>query len=274
MLRVVSRSRSGSSIWIASAGDDVELRRRLESLLDSDQREGGVLDRPLLTSGQWNTLINDVMSKWQANVPEQLGRYRVVREIGSGSMGTVFEAELENPPRSVAIKVLRPGVSTTGMLQRFQFEASVLRSLDHPCVARFYEAGTTDTGHGPQPFFAMEMVEGRPLTDFAREQGLSIRERVELMAQVCDAVHHAHTKGVIHRDLKPGNILVDRAGRPRVLDFGVARAVDTGSSAWKDNTVTGQLIGTLRYMSPEQAAGASGEIDTRCDIYAPRRNRL
>ena len=247
---------------------DAELHERVESLLACDQEERCFLDSPLLTEEDKRLLVGNDEHAWEWRLPERLGRYRVVRVIGSGSASMVFEAELESPRRAVAVKVLRPGVSTTSMLRRFQFEASVLRRLDHPFIARLYDAGTTDTGHGPQPFFAMELVEGRRLTEFAGEHDLSTRGRLELLAQICDGVHHAHTKGIIHRDLKPGNILVDPQGRPRILDFGVARNIESDFRARTAHTATGQLIGTLEYMSPEQATGTSDEIDTRSDIYA------
>jgi len=245
-------------------GHDHALRGRIEALLACDQREVTFLDRPLLDEQGKATLTG---SSDQRPLPDKLGRYRVIREIGRGSMGTVFEAELESPRRTVAVKVLRPGSSTTPMLRRFQFEVDVLRRLQHPYIARFYDSGTTDSGFGPQPFFAMEYVEGRPLHDYADEHALPTRERLELLAKICDAAQHAHTRGIIHRDLKPGNILVDASGRPKVLDFGVARAVHGNLGTSMDQTTSGQLIGTLRYMSPEQAQGDPGEVDTRCDIY-------
>jgi non-specific serine/threonine protein kinase/serine/threonine-protein kinase len=247
--------------------DDPELKARVEALLSCDEREVSFLDTPLLTA-DGKAVLSGAAARWDRQLPERLGRYRVVREVGSGSMGTVFEAELESPKRSVAVKVLRPGVSTTPMLRRFQFEAEVLKRLDHPLIARFYDSGTTDSGQGPQPFFAMEFVEGRVLTDYATEQALSAARRLELLAGVCDAVHHAHTKGVIHRDLKPSNILVDASGRPRVLDFGVARALHGDLGSYAGQTGTGQLVGTLRYMSPEQAQGDPAEVDTRSDVYS------
>ena len=248
--------------------DDPELKQRVQALLASDRHEGPFLDAPVLSDAGKRLIADGPDNDWERRLPDHLGRYRVVREIGSGSMGTVFEAELESPRRTVAVKVLRPSLSTAPMLRRFQFEASVLKRLDHPFVARFYDSGTTDTGHGPQPFFAMEFVDGRPLTDYADEQALRTRPRLELLARVCDAVHHAHTKGVIHRDLKPGHILVDATGRPRILDFGMARAIHGDRGPRTEHTATGQLVGTLRYMSPEQAAGDPAHVDTRCDIYS------
>src|SRR5262249_16741600 len=142
-----------------------------------------------------------------------------------------------------------------------------LGRLEHPGIARIYEAGTTEAGEGPQPFFAMELVEGRPLTKHADKERLNPRERLGLFLKVCDAGQHAHQKGVIHRDLKPGNILVDQAGQPKVLDFGVARVTAHDLHASAPGTDVGQLVGTFPYMSPEQVTGDPAQIDTRSDVY-------
>jgi tetratricopeptide (TPR) repeat protein len=196
-----------------------------------------------------------------------IGRYRVLRLIGQGGMGAVYEAEQEHPHRTVALKVIKAGLAMPDLLRRFEQEAQALGRLQHPGIAQIYEAGTAETGGGPQPFFAMELVSGRPLTAFARDRGLGTRERLELLARVCDAVHHAHQRGIIHRDLKPANILVDESGQPKVLDFGVARVTDSDAQATRQTDV-GQLIGTLAYMSPEQVLADPLEIDTRSDVYA------
>jgi len=199
----------------------------------------------------------------------RIGGYRVVRRIAAGGMGAVFEAEQEHPRRTVALKLIRPGVATASILRRFDHETEMLGRLEHPGIARIYEAGTFDLGDGARPFFAMELVDGVALTDYARRESCNVHRRVELMAMVCDAVHHAHQKGVIHRDLKPANILVDTTGMPRVLDFGVARAVDADVQMTNvAQTGAGELVGTLRYMSPEQVEGDSAALDTRSDVYA------
>src|SRR5262249_49353381 len=151
---------------------------------------------------------------------------------------------------------------------RFELESEALARLHHPGIAQVYEAGTADTGFGPQPFFAMEFIgEGQPLTEYATIRQLSIHQRMELMAGVCDAVHHGHQRGIIHRDLKPGNILVDESGQPKILDFGVARVTDRDTQATL-KTDLGQVIGTLAYMSPEQALADPNELDIRSDVYA------
>ncbi len=203
-----------------------------------------------------------------APTPTMIAHYRIVREIGKGGMGIVYEAEQEKPRRIVALKVIKPGVAAGDSLRRFEYEAQVLGRLHHPGIAQIYEAGTADTGAGPQPFFAMEFIEGRRLGEYSDEHDLGTRGRLAMFAKVCHAVHHAHQKGVIHRDLKPGNILVDESGQPKILDFGVARATDSDVQATTAHTDVGQLIGTVPYMSPEQVAGDPAELDTRSDVYS------
>src|SRR5262249_48122191 len=156
---------------------------------------------------------------------------------GEGGMGTVYEAEQDNPRRTVALKVIRPGLASDALLQRFAREAQILGRLHHPGIAQVYDAGVAESG---QPYFAMELIVGVPLDRYARDHALDARGRLELMARVGDAVQHAHERGVIHRDLKPGNILVEPSGQPRVLDFGVARAADPGLTGG-GRTETGQL---------------------------------
>jgi WD40 repeat protein/predicted Ser/Thr protein kinase len=192
-------------------------------------------------------------------------RYRVLRVLGEGGMGTVYEAEQDNPRRTVALKVIRPGLVSPALLKRFAREAQILGRLQHPGIAQIYEAGLAEDGG---PFFAMEFVRGVALDEHARLRSLTLPARLELLARVCDAVQHAHDQGVIHRDLKPGNILVDETGRPRVLDFGVARAAGIDLAGSTAHTGTGQLIGTLGYMSPEQVAADPAALDHRSDVYA------
>jgi tRNA A-37 threonylcarbamoyl transferase component Bud32/tetratricopeptide (TPR) repeat protein len=203
-----------------------------------------------------------------AGVPEQIGQYRVVRLIGTGGMGSIYEARQEHPSRRVALKVMRPEVMTAGTARRFEYEAEVLGQLRHPGIAQVFEAGTFESETGPQPYFAMEYVEGCPLTEHAEQRHLGTRDRLELMVAVCDAVHHAHLKGVIHRDLKSANILVDDQDQPKVLDFGIARAVDSDVQTATLRTDVGQLLGTVAYMSPEQLTGDPTQLDTRSDVYA------
>jgi WD40 repeat protein len=180
-------------------------------------------------------------------------------------MGAVYEAEQDNPRRPAALKVIRPDLVSPALLKRFGQEAQILGRLHHPGIAAIYEAGIAEDG---RPFFAMEFIHGLPLDAYARLRGLTAAACLELLARVCDAVQHAHDHGVIHRDLKPGNILVDEAGQPKVLDFGVARATDADLQTTTGRTETGQLFGTLSYMSPEQVAGDPAALDRRSDVYS------
>jgi serine/threonine protein kinase len=148
--------------------------------------------------------------------PRRIGRYRILRLLGEGGMGSVYLAEQENPHRVVALKVIKPGFVNSDLLRRFELEGQALGRLQHSGIAQIYEAGTADSGFGPQPYFAMEFIAGWPVMEFAEERHLNLRARLELMAKVCDAAAHAHQRGIIHRDLKPANILVvGRALRPR-----------------------------------------------------------
>lgn len=249
--------------------DDAELRGEVLSLLNEDGEPRGVLDRPAFRA----TMILSSVSAGEAGgaplpIPEMIGRYRIVRELGRGGMGVVYEAIQQHPRRTVALKVIHASLATPTMLRRFQRESELLGRLQHPGIEAIFEAGSFDTGGGAQPFFAMELVHGRPLNDFADEAKLNRHERLELIARVCDAVDHAHQRGVIHRDLKPSNVLVDAAGQPHVLDFGIARATDVDVQTVTMQTDAGQLLGTIPYMSPEQAAGDPRQIDSRSDVYS------
>jgi non-specific serine/threonine protein kinase/serine/threonine-protein kinase len=199
-------------------------------------------------------------------LPASIGRYRIVRLLGEGGMGAVYEAEQDQPRRHVALKVIKAAWASPELLRRFEQESQALGRLHHPGIAQIYEAGSADTGFGVQPFFAMELIHGMPLVEYADERKLGPRQRMELMIQVCDAVQHAHQRGIIHRDLKPGNILVDEAGQPKILDFGLARITDSDSQATRQ-TDMGQLLGTVPYMSPEQVVADPSSIDVRSDVY-------
>jgi eukaryotic-like serine/threonine-protein kinase len=196
-------------------------------------------------------------------VPVRIGRYRILRLLGEGAMGAVYEAEQDLPHRTVALKLIRAGYARAEMLRRFENEAQALGRLQHPGIAQIYEAGR----EGNQPYFAMELVHGETLLAYCEHRKLSTRQRLELVAKICDAVQHAHQRGLIHRDLKPANILVEESGQPRILDFGVARLTDSDAQATRETNI-GQLVGTLAYMSPEQVLGDPEEIDTRSDVYA------
>ncbi len=199
----------------------------------------------------------------------KIGRYTIKRVIASGGMGTVYEAVQDRPRRSVALKTMSHSVTSPSALRRFEYEAQLLARLRHPCIAQIYEAGTHDQGGTTVPFFAMEYIpNAKPITEYAEAKKMSSRRRLELFAKVCDAIHHGHQKGIIHRDLKPMNILVDSSGQPRIIDFGVARAIDSDMAGTTQQTNVGQLVGTVQYMSPEQCDADPNDLDTRSDVYA------
>ena len=197
------------------------------------------------------------------------GRYRLVRKIGEGGMGEVWIAQQSEPvKRRVALKLIKSGMDTRAVLARFEQERQALALMDHPNIAKVFDAGKTPGG---QPFFVMELVEGEPLTKFCDEELLTLESRLELFVPICQAVQHAHQKGIVHRDLKPANVLVTEVdGRPvpKVIDFGVAKATAGKITDQTMDTQFGAVIGTLEYMSPEQAGGAVDDIDTRADIYS------
>jgi serine/threonine protein kinase/Tfp pilus assembly protein PilF len=267
-----------------ACGADAALRAEVDALLahDASGAHAAVLDRTL-DPGEVLQRIESAAESVDLSVSglrsirseplsasQQLGAYRILDVIGEGGMGVVYRAEQENPRRVVALKVLKSGLASRRMMRRFEYEAQILGRLHHPGIAQVFEAGVAkDSADGPaRPFFAMELVPGRPLHAYAAAHRLGIRARLALLASVCDAVEHAHQKGVIHRDLKPANILVDDQGQVKVLDFGVARVLDADEKLTRIETNAGQLIGTLPYMSPEQVAGDPDELDTRSDVYA------
>lgn len=200
-------------------------------------------------------------------LPSTIGHYRVIRLLGEGGMGAVYEAEQDQPRRRVALKVIKAAWADRELLRRFELESQTLGRLHHPGIAQVYEAGTAETGFGSQPFFAMEIIHGKPLIEYAAAKHLNTRQRLALMIQICEAVEHAHQRGIIHRDLKPGNILVEDNGQPKILDFGLARVTDGDMQATRQ-TDMGQLLGTLAYMSPEQVTADPLALDTRSDVYA------
>lgn len=252
--------------FIADAcGDDDVLRAQVDELFAADARATTFLRSPLpkaagdSSQGAANSLVG-----------RHIGHYRVKRLIGAGGMGAVYEAVQDQPKRLVALKVMKRSMVSRAAMRRFEYEAQILARLRHPGIAQVYEAGTHEEVDetGSVPYFAMEFIpDAQPVTDYAVDHELSLRERAELFANVCQAVHHGHQKGVIHRDLKPDNILVDAGGNLKVIDFGVARMTDADIAATM-RTDVGELVGTLQYMSPEQASANQDDIDTRSDVYA------
>ena len=201
--------------------------------------------------------------------PERIGPYRILQVLGEGGMGTVYVADQSTPiTRRVALKVLKLGMDTRQFVARFEAERQALAFMDHPGIARVYDAGATETG---RPYFVMELVHGVPITEYCDTQRLQTRERIELFIDVCQAVQHAHHKGVIHRDLKPSNVLASlQDGRvvPKIIDFGVAKAIDRTLTNLTLYTEIGQRIGTPAYMSPEQMEMSGLDVDTRTDVYS------
>jgi len=203
------------------------------------------------------------------DTPRQIGPYRILRTLGEGGMGVVYEArQIEPVQRRVALKIIKLGMDTKQVVARFEAERQALAVMDHPFIAKVLDAGVTETG---RPYFVMELVNGVPLTEYCDAQKLATDQRLELFIQVCAAVQHAHHKGVIHRDLKPSNVLVslqDGKPVPRVIDFGIAKAVGQDFTDRTLVTQLGQMVGTPEYMSPEQAEMSGIDVDTRTDIYS------
>ncbi|MBS0197310.1 MAG: protein kinase [Planctomycetes bacterium] len=198
-----------------------------------------------------------------------IDRFRLLERLGEGGFGIVFAAEQLQPVRRrVALKIIKLGMDTRQVVARFEQERQALALMDHPCIAKVLDAGTTQTG---RPYFVMELVQGLPITEYCDEHKLPIRDRLLLLAQVCEALHHAHQKGVIHRDVKPSNVLVTEVGgrpMPKIIDFGVAKATSARLTERTIFTEARQLLGTPEYMSPEQAGQSSEDVDTRTDVYA------
>ena len=248
-----------------ACGADGDLRAAVESLLEND-------DDPitLASNAQLGSHLDELIAAGNEPdaEPAQIGEFRIVRKIGEGGMGTVYEAEQESPKRTVALKMIRPGFGGREVLRRFRREIDLLGQLDHPGIGRIFHAGTVKSARGEQPYFTMELVRGLALDAHLATHPLKTEGTIKLFTTICDAVHFAHMRGVIHRDLKPANVLVRDDGRPVILDFGVARATERDVQATTVTVHSGQVIGTLAYMSPEQAAGLTDAIDARSDIYS------
>ncbi len=241
---------------------DLGLLECVNELLAASDDSGDFLEAPLAQ------LPPEIMGTLSQYMPEQVGRYKILEELGEGGMGVVYRAKQQEPVRRlVALKIIKPGLDTRQVIARFETERQVLALMDHPGIARVLDAGATDAG---RPYFVMELVSGVPITTYCDQEELSRRERLELLIDVCHAVLHAHQKGIIHRDLKPSNILVTRQDDRavvKVIDFGVAKAIGQHGT---EGTLTGvaQWVGTPLYMSPEQASPIPIDIDTRSDVYS------
>jgi serine/threonine protein kinase len=240
---------------------DVELRERIDRLL-SAINESGVLDsmQPMM-----GTATVDIA----ASLPgATIDRFKLLQQIGEGGMGTVYMAEQTRPvSRRVALKVIKPGMDSKAIVARFEAERQALAMMDHPNIAKVLDAGATTDG---RPYFVMELVKGVPITTYCDENRLPIHDRLSLFIEVCQAVQHAHQKGIIHRDLKPSNVLVakyDDKPVPKVIDFGVAKAISHRLTEKTMYTQFGQIVGTLEHMSPEQAQFNQLDVDTRSDNF-------
>ena len=241
-----------------ACGDDDGLRREIERLLAYDS--GDPSDSLFMDT--------DGDTGLEPPLPERIGGYEVVGILGRGGMGVVYAARQESPAREVAVKVVAVAAGSAEARRRFAWEAEVLGRLQHAGIAQIYEAGEAMLGGLSQPYFVMELVRGTPINRHARDHVPELADRLRILIQVCAAVEHAHQRGVIHRDIKPANVLVGADGAPKILDFGVARAVAPDSEAATMRTGAGQLVGTVPYMSPEQARGDPQELDVRSDVYA------
>src|SRR3954447_14997924 len=243
---------------------DGALRGRVEQLLAEHDRQGSfILDKVPAD------LIGTADHFFSEHAGSVIGPYKLLQQIGEGGMGVVFMATQTEPiQRTVAIKIIKPGMDTRQVIARFEAERQAVAMMDHPNIAKVLDAGTTETG---RPYFVMELVKGVPITKYCDEKHLPLRARLELFLQVCEAVQHAHQKGLIHRDIKPNNVLVaeyDDQAIPKVIDFGVAKATAQKLTERTMFTEFGQVLGTMEYMSPEQSKFNQLDIDTRSDIYS------
>jgi serine/threonine protein kinase len=246
-----------------------EQRAQMVRLLAAESRSSQFFEDPVeaMRQRQQNTDTEPLSQSFSAGL--QVGPYKLLQEIGEGGMGLVFMAEQQEPvQRRVALKVIKPGMDTRQVIARFEAERQALAMMDHPNIAKVLDAGTTEGGY---PYFVMELVNGNPITEYCDQETLTTKQRLELFIAVCRAIQHAHQKGIIHRDLKPNNILVaeyDGVPVPKVIDFGVAKATGLQLTQKTVFTEFGQVIGTVEYMSPEQARRNQLDIDTRSDIYS------
>ena len=264
---VLERPPEERSAYLDQAcSQDSALRAEVESLLAAHQDSSPLPAFPWQVSDPEKTISSAGAQLATEARHLRIGAYRILHLLGEGGMGVVYEAEQDRPRRRVALKVIKSEWGSPERLRRFEQEFETLGRLQHPGIAQIYEAGTADTAFGNQPFFAMEIIHGKPLVKYAAEGKLNTRQRLALMIQVCEAVQHAHERGIIHRDLKPGNSLVDESGQPKIVDFGLARVTDCDMQATRQ-TDAGQLLGTLPYMSPEQVTADPSALDTRSDVY-------
>ena len=246
-----------------ACGGDASILDEVRELLEHHEDESGLLDQPPPPLPASNESLP---------AHDRIGPYQIQRTIGSGGMGIVYLAKQDHPRRDVALKIMRPGMSGPDMFKRFDLESTMLARLQHPGIAQVFDAGIHQGSQQQEPYFVMEYVDGPTLDQFLEDTRPQLHNKIELLIRVVEAVHYAHQRGVIHRDLKPANVLVHLTSsdepQPKILDFGVARVTDSDLQATTLLTQHGQLVGTLHYMSPEQASGKGDEIDIRSDVYA------
>jgi hypothetical protein len=248
-------------------GDDKALRERLKALLAAHEQSEGVLAEPVpAAKGTMKIEFTDAPDE---TIGQKIGRYKILEKVGEGGCGVVYVAEQAEPVRRrVALKVIKLGMDTKQVVARFEAERQALAMMDHPNIAKVLDAGSTETG---RPYFIMELVRGIRITDYCDQANLTTKERLDLFIKVCQAIQHAHQKGIIHRDIKPSNILVtlhDGVPVPKVIDFGIAKAIEGRLTEATVYTQLHQFIGTPAYMSPEQAEMSGLDVDTRSDIYS------
>jgi serine/threonine protein kinase/tetratricopeptide (TPR) repeat protein len=244
-----------------------ELKERILKLLQAAALDGSFMEKPILDVPP--NMAPTIAPNEVDSVGTMIGPFKLLQVIGEGGMGTVYMAEQIHPvERRVALKIIKAGMDSRQVIARFEAERQALAMMDHPNIAKVLDAGTTTTG---RPYFVMELVKGIPITTYCDDKKLTVRQRLELMVSVCNAIQHAHQKGIIHRDIKPGNILVaqyDGKPVPKVIDFGIAKATAQKLTEKSMFTEFGQVIGTLEYMSPEQAEMNQLDVDTRSDVYS------
>jgi len=268
-LRVPSEERT--TFLHQACNGDAALEHEVRSLLISQRELETFLDRPAfeLAAEQMARGDGQELFAFDAQPGQSIGPYRLIEPLGSGGMGEVWRAEQSEPIRRVvALKLIKPGMDTRAVVARFDSERQALAVMDHPNIAKVFEAGSTSAG---RPFFVMELVPGVPMTSYCDDHRLAIKQRLLLFLQVCEGVRHAHQKAIIHRDLKPSNILVEEVdGRPlpKIIDFGLAKAITDDGAARSVFTELGMTVGTPSYMSPEQAGGFYATVDTRTDVYS------
>jgi serine/threonine protein kinase len=252
-----------------ACGQDEALQRKVERLVADHFRAGDFLEKPAIVAGEGKEGLESPSDNDALRPGERVGHYRLIEEIGAGGMGVVFVAEQTEPVRrKVALKIIKPGMDTRQVIARFEAERQALAMMDHPHIARVFDGGATGQG---RPYFVMELVKGIPITTYCQQANVGFDERLRLFVSVCQAVQHAHQKGIIHRDIKPSNVLVtmlDGQAIVKVIDFGIAKIIDQPLAETAIQTGFLQMVGTPLYMSPEQAALSAVDVDTRSDVYS------